>query len=110
MIPNGFDPDRMFAELEKAAEERAEAEYFAHLLEKNGEIIIAELTVKAKQDGHAIGICKDIARSDPKWKVHVEGEAEAIRRRSRARARLENLRALADARRTMEASARALTR
>lgn len=105
-----YDPAKMYAELETAADERAEAEYEAHLLERNGEILLSTLMVKAKESGEPVGICKEIARSRPEWKMHVTGEAVAIQRRSRARAKYQNLMALSEARKTQEVSARTLTR
>jgi hypothetical protein len=108
-LANSYNPDRIFAELETAAEGRAEAEYTAHRLERLGEILLAELQVEAKQTGQPIGICKEIARADPKWRTHVEGESVAIRNRSRARGKYENLKILAEARRSQEASTRMLT-
>ena len=108
MTLNSYDPDATFTALEKAAEERAESEYQAYLLEKHGEILLAKLMLEAKQDGTAIGLCKEDARTAEQWRVHIEGEAVAIRNRSRARAKYSNLQALAAARQTQEASRRAL--
>ena len=105
---NSYDPDSTFTALEKAAEERAEAEYQAYLLEKHGEILLALKMLEAKHDGVAIGLCKEAARVTEEWKTHVEGEAVAMRNRSRARAKYSNLQALATARQTQEASRRAL--
>lgn len=104
-----YSPDQMFAALEAAAEERANAEYTAYLLEKDGEILLAHLMVQAKAEGEAIGMCKEVARTQPEWKKHVKGEAVAIQRRSRARAKYANLQALSEARRTQEVTMRALT-
>ena len=106
---NAYDPDTIFQNLETAAEARADAEQTAYLLERNGEIMLAELQVKAKLAGNPIGLCKEIARADPAWKVHVEGESVAIRNRSKARAHYENVKILAEARRSQEASMRVLT-
>jgi hypothetical protein len=105
-----YDANRMFQELEDAAEARAQAEYEAHLLERNGEILLAKLMVKAKQDGTAIGLCKEVARTQPEWGVHIEGEAAAMQKRSRARAHYANLQALSAARQTEEVSRRQLTK
>lgn len=106
-----YAPDKIFDALELAAEERAQAEYEAHLLERHGEILIGELMWEVRQKENCpASMTKEIARTKPKWKVHVDGEAEAIRKRSRARARYENLRVLASARQTEESSRRALTK
>lgn len=105
---NGFDPAHTFHALEEAAEEQAEAEYQAALLERHGEILLANLQMQAKREGMPIGICKEWARSQPEWKTHSDGEAVAIAKRSRARAKYQNLRVLAEMRRTEESSRRAL--
>ena len=107
---NSYDPDKLYLALETAAEERAEAEYQAHLLERNGEILLASLQVRFKQNGEPIGICKEYARASEEWRVHVDGESVAIRNRSKARAHYENLKMLAEARKTQEVSLRQLTR
>lgn len=105
-----FDPARIWHELEKAAEERAVAEEQAYLLERNGEILLAEMMLEAKRDGTAIGLCKEAARARPEWKTHCEGEAVAIRNRSRARAKYENLKITWEAQRTLEVTERTLAR
>jgi len=96
--------------LEKAAEERADAEENAHRLERLGEILLSDLILQAKQDGHPISLCKEVAKSSPEWKVHIEGESVALGNRSRKRARYENLRILWEARRTLEVTTRSLSR
>ena len=106
-----YDPDKIFAELEKAGEERAKAEEDYHLLEKMGEILIGKLMWEAnKKDKVPATICKEVARTMPEWETHIRGEAVALGRRSQARAHYENVRILAEARRSQEATARQLTR
>lgn len=105
-----FNPDRLWHALEEAAEARANAEQEAHILERNGEILLAELMLEAKRQGHPIGLCKEVARTDPKWKVHCDGEAVAVRNRSRERARYENLKIRFEAMRTLEATERVLAK
>lgn len=105
---NGFDPAHTFHALEEAAEEMADAEYHAALLERHGEILLANLQMEAKKQGIAIGLCKEWARSQADWATHVQGEAAAISKRSRARSKYQNLRVLAEMRRTEESSRRAL--
>lgn len=107
---NSYDPAVMFLKMEQAGEEKAEAEYQAHLLERNGEILLAELQVRFKRNGEPIGICKELARATDEWKTHVAGEAVAIRDRSKARSHWEAIRALVEARKTQEVSMRTLTR
>ena len=107
--PNTYDPDAIFHQLEDAAEERANAEQEYHQLERMGEILLADLQVQAKNRGNPVGLCKEIARTAPEWRTHIEGEAVARGRLSRARARYENLKILAEARRSQEASMRVLT-
>ena len=105
-----MDPNAIWVALEGAAQERADAEQNAHLLERMGEILLAEMQVNAKRSGEPIGICKEIARADPRWRVHCEGEAVAIGRRSRARATYENMKIKYEAMRTMEVTTRQITR
>lgn len=110
-LHNTYDPEVIFDALEQAAEEKAEAEYNAHLLERNGEILLGQLMWHAKQEERCpASLCKELARTKDEWATHVKGEAVAIKARSRARARYENLKILAEARRTQEASARYLTK
>ena len=110
-LHNTYDPQVIFDALEQAAEEKAEAEYNAHLLERNGEILLGQLIWQTRQvEKCPASLCKEVARTKSDWETHIKGEAEAIRARSRARARYENLKILAEARRTQEASARYLTR
>ncbi len=82
-----YDPDKIFSELETAAEDRAEAEYQAHLLERQGEILLAKNMLEAKADGVAIGLCKEHARATDEWEVHVPrrggGNQEALTGRGR---------------------------
>jgi hypothetical protein len=105
-----MDPDKVYHALEEAAERRAEAEQRAYILERQGEILLAELMLKAKREGEPVTLCKEHARSAPEWLVHVSGEAEAVHDRSIARAHYENLRIRFEAMRTVEASTRTLTR
>ena len=105
-----IDPDKLFSELEKAAEERADAEEKAHKLERLGEILLADLMLQAKNQGHPISLCKEVARSSPEWRTHIDGESVALGDRSRKRARYENLRILWEARRTLEVTTRSLAR
>ena len=71
---------------------------------------LSDLILQAKQDGHPISLCKEVAKSSPEWKVHIEGESVALGNRSRKRARYENLRILWEARRTLEVTTRSLSR
>lgn len=108
---DSYSPDKIFDALEAAAEERAAAEQDAYLLERQGEILLGELMWKVRQkEDCPASMCKEIARTKPEWAIHIKGEGEAIRKRSRARARYENLRVLASARQTEESSRRALTK
>ncbi len=105
-----LDPNAIWTALEGAAEQRADAEENAHRLERLGEILLAEMMVNAKHSGEPIGICKEMARARPEWKMHIEGESVAIGKRSRARARYENMKIKYEAMRTMEVTSRQITR
>lgn len=109
-MTNSYDPEQIFHELERAAEKRAKAEYTAHRLELLGGHLLGQIMREKREDGIPVGLCKDLARSDERWLVHIEGEAAAIEERALCRAKYDNLRVLAEARRTQEASMRALAR
>lgn len=110
MTRNGFDPERAFHQLEEAAEEWAKARYQADLLEETQKIVLAEIAQGYVREGaksHADA--KNRAEADPRYRKHVEGMCVAKERANRTQARYRNLQALADMRRTEEASMRALT-
>jgi multidrug resistance efflux pump len=108
---NGFDPDRAFLQLEEAAEEWAQARYQADLLEETQKIMLAEIAqgyVKEGARSHAEA--ENRAKADPRYRRHVEGMCAARQKSNRTQTHYKNLQALADMRRTEEASMRALTR
>lgn len=109
-MTNLYSPDRIFAELERAAEEWTQAQLLADQMENMGEILLAKMMLEAKRDGQPIGLCKEDARARPEWETHKKGEIIAKNKADRAKAKYRNFQALADARRTQESSVRALTR
>lgn len=106
--PNAFNPDATFLALEEAAEERSNAEYEADLLEKQGEVLLADLMKKEKAGGTPATLCKNFARTRPEWKVHYEGECAARQKKNRTWSRYNNLMVLAKHRQSEETSRRSL--
>ncbi len=108
-----FDPDKIFAALEDAAEDREKKEYQAILLDKMEKTLLAELAMKEKAnapDGKmSMAEAETRARMSGDFKTHIEGLAAAQSAWNRARAKYDNLRALGDYRRSQESSRRALT-
>ena len=105
-----YNPQTIFDALEKAAEEWAEAKYKYYLLEKAGDLILAQQIKKARREDTPATVAKDIAKASAEMQVHYKGEAEALRNELRARLRYQNYQVLASARQTEESSRRALTR
>ena len=103
-----FDPDKAFQEMEKAAEEMAETEYQASLLEELKPVMLAQLI--SKLSDFAFNRAEVMAKADPVYEGHIKGMVAARQKANRARARYKNLQALFDGRRTVEASTRAMTR
>lgn len=110
-IPNHpFDPDTIFSNLEKAAEEREQKEYQAILLDKMEKTLLAELVMKIKATGDKMSMAEaeTRARVSPEYKDHLAGLAAAKSAYHRADAKYNNLKALGDYRRSQEASKRVL--
>lgn len=101
-----FDPDRAFHELEKAAEEHAQAEYDAARLEELKGVLLSQIMVE-KGDVSAAK-AEMLAKADPRYTQHIEGMCEARRRANRAKARYRDLLVLSDMRRSQEATLRSL--
>jgi len=103
-----FDPNRIFLEMEEAAEKMAEAEEIAQRLEELKSVMLAEIAVQFKDEGKPIGECEMRAKADPKYKQHIDGMCVARRQANRARARYKDLQILSELRRTQESSARSM--
>lgn len=105
-----FSPERMFHELEESAEDMANLQAQADQLAELKKSRLAALTLDYMKSCKSRAEAEVRALADPQYSEYVTGMIEAARRANRAKARHYNLRALSDARRTQEASARALTR
>ncbi|MEO0498953.1 MAG: hypothetical protein AAF205_00150 [Pseudomonadota bacterium] len=98
-----LDPDAAFTEMEAAADEWTDAEAAAALLEETKHVLLAQLM--SGQDG-SISSREMHAKATSSYDLHVRGMVEARRKANRAKARLQNMKARQEARRTAEVSAR----
>ncbi len=105
-----YDPEKVFHELERAADAWVNKQLLSDQLLRTGEILLAKMMLEARNIGVAASLCKEAARTADEWKVHVHAEVIAVNESLRARLRYQNCRALSDARRTFESSMRAITR
>ncbi len=105
-----FSPDQMFHQLEDAAEDMTSLQAQADQLSELKKSRLAALTLDYLKDCKSRTEAETRALADPLFTEYVTGMVEAERRANRAKAKYHNMRALSDARRTQEASHRALTR
>lgn len=106
-----YDPDLIFQALETAAEEWANADYDARVLEELQKSRLAQITLaKIGNGGKSKAQAEIEALADPDYDQYVRGMAAAKQKAIRAKAKYDNYRALADARRTEQASMREMTR
>ena len=105
-----LDPDKVFQALEDAAEIWVEAQAQHDDLERKGEILLSQLVVEARASGEPATTAKDKARSSEQWKTHCTALTETSRAKNSARAKYDNLKTLAELRRSQEATARYMTR
>lgn len=109
-ISNSYDPDKVFAALEEAAEKMCDLEARASQMEEMKKPVLASLVLEYMQTESSRTLAETKALADEQYETHVAGMIDAKRLANRAKAHYHNMRALADARRTQEASVRALTR
>lgn len=107
-IPNSFDPDAMFRELETASEKMCDTQAQADQLEEMKKPQLAMLTLEYVKSVKSRIDAETKAFADQRYADFIEGMVEARRQANRAKARYHNLRALGEARRTQESSRRAL--
>ena len=108
MTNNHFDPDAIFAELEKATEDLVVKEEELELLEAFEDKLLAKLIDDEKDSGTPATLAKEMCKKSEQWATHRKGKAEAKRRYRKARLHYENLVILAELRRTHESSMRAM--
>ena len=103
-----YDPEKQFEMLEEASDELAKAVYKEFLVEKNEKILLSKLISEHLLGGNISSVAKaeHAARCSKEYLTHIKGLAIAKKALCRAKARYENLRGLAEARRTQESSAR----
>jgi len=107
---NSYDPGDVFKSLEDAAEEMCDSEALASQLEEMKKPTLATLTLEYMAVEKSRAMAETRALADKRYETHIVGMVDAKRAANRAKAKYHNMRALADARRTQEASVRALTR
>ena len=105
-----FSPERMFHELEDAAEDMANLQAQAGQLTELKKSRLAALTLDYLKDCKSRVEAEVRALADPQYTEYITGMIEAERMANRAKAKYHNMRALGEARRTEESSRRALTR
>lgn len=110
IVSHEFSPDKMFHELEEAAENMANLQAQADQLSELKKSRLAALTLDYMKECKSRVEAEVRALADPQYTEYVTGMIEAERRANRAKAKYHNLRALGEARRTEESSRRALTR
>tara|TARA_Y100000401_G_C8188919_1_gene157759 strand:- start:19 stop:381 length:363 start_codon:yes stop_codon:yes gene_type:complete len=107
-ILRAYDPEAMFQQLETACDKVAKAVYKEFILEKHEKILLSQLINEYQLNENITSISKAMHRAlaSKKYKIHIEGLAVAKEQLIRAKSKYENLKALAEARRTQESSAR----
>lgn len=106
-----YDPDKIFDALEQAAEEMCNAQYDADLLTELQKPTLAAITLrKIGNEKKPITTAEREALADPEYDQHIRGMVAAQKIANRAKAKYRNYQALAEARRTEQASMRQLTR
>lgn len=101
-----FDPEAIFRALEGAADEMAEAQAQAELLEELRKSRLAALTLDYLRENKSRVSAETMALADPHYEKYVKGMVQARRRHARAQARFRNLHVLAELLRTQESSRR----
>jgi len=107
-ILRAYDPEKMFEMLEEASDSLANKVYTEFLLDKNEKILLSKLISEHLLNGNISSVAKaeHAARCSKEYLTHIKGMAVAKEALCRAKAKYENLRGLAEARRTQESSAR----
>lgn len=105
-----YDPDKIFDALETAAEDWANADHEARLLEGLQKSRLAQITLAKQVTAKTKAQAELESLADPEYQEYVRGMVAAKHKAIRARAKYENYQALSEARRTQESSNRSLTR
>ena len=102
-----IDPNAIYHKLQVAAEEWADLDGKASLLEETKKTIAAQLTLEQIRKGDTAKAAECAALSSFEYGNHVSAMVEARRLANRAKGRLEAARAWFDAVRTVESTKRA---
>ena len=105
-----FDPDAIFSELERAAEEMVRTKETADNLSELKKSVLAKLTLDHMKSVKSRTEAETYALADPDYETYVRGMNEAARQANRAQAMYKNRLVLAELRRTEESTRRSLTR
>ena len=105
-----FDPDTIFAELERAAEEMVSTKEVADNLSELKKSVLARLTLDCMKTVKSRTEAEVHALADPEYETYVRGMNEAGRRANRAQAMYKNRLVLAELRRTEETTRRNMVR
>ncbi len=100
-----LDPDEIYREIVKAAEEWAKADEAARSLKEMDKIVLAEITNQAVGDSYADRKAKALA--SPEYKLHKTKMISAKTVANVALAKYKAAQALADLRRSQESTRRA---
>ena len=105
-----LDPEKTYNELEKASKEKAEKIYKARLSEKKEKPLLAMLKAKVRLNREKISNldCLDEAYKSDEYAKWIQEDAEAVKEKSLAVDRYNNLNSFKDMRITEESSARYL--
>jgi len=109
-LPVPYDPDRVFLEIESAAEIMTDTQAVADQLSELKKSRLAALTLDQMKTCKSRAEAEVRALANPDYEEYVVGMIEAGRIANRAKARYFNLMGLRDDRRTQEVSHRTLTR
>jgi hypothetical protein len=109
MNASELDGSKIYAEIVKAADDHADKDAAATLLEETKGIVLAELIVRQDQS-LSVAAREYIAKADPVFRLHVVNMVEARRVANRAKGKYEGEKLLADMRRSEESSRRAAMR
>lgn len=109
-LPNSYDPDRVFLEIEAAAEIMTDTQAVADQLSELKKSQLAVLTLDEMKTCKSRAEAEVKALANPDYEEYIVGMIEAGRVANRAKARYFNLMGLRDDRRTQEVSHRTLAR
>lgn len=85
------NPETILQELNKLADDMAEAKYKYNLLDSNTKVIFSKLCLQAKREYNcSMSECEKIAFTQQEYKKHIEGLATASSEYDRIKAKFNN--------------------